>query len=114
MRIPGRRSYDIVLLLLRIILGDIYAIQEFFVKAMKEFTGIAFSTTTTKPKETRVPIHIVAKCAVTAIASFVKHVPTNRRRLNSGIYNVLGQIEVGIGHETRRRGCFFGQFLIHG
>ena len=94
--------------LLRMTLRGIYTIQQFFVKAVEEFTGIAFPTTTSKPKETSMPIHIVAKRTVTAVASFVKHMTTDWGRRHGRIYNVLRNIEVGIRHKTSRRGCLFG------
>jgi hypothetical protein len=109
-----RRRSCLAAPLLRMILRGIYAIQQFFVKAVEKFTGAAFPTSASKPEETGMPFYIVAECTVTAVASIVKHVTTDGGCRHGRIYNVLGEIKIGISHETRRRRCFLGEFLVHG
>lgn len=101
-------------LLFRLVFRPVNPIQQLFVKTVQKFTGASLSTATSEPKETRVGFHVVAKRTIAPVTPIVKHVATDWGLRQGGINNVLGEIKVRIGHETRRRSCFLREILVHG
>lgn len=83
-------------------------------KSVVKPTGIPLSAAATEPKETGVAFHVVAEGTVAAVAPVVEHVPADRGGVHGGIDNVLGEVEVRVGHQTRFGGGFFREFLVHG
>ena len=80
---------------------------------MQKFTGGAFATTTSKPEETCVILHIVTEGTIAAVTPIVQHMATDWGRRHGRINNVLSEVEVGVCHDTCRSGSFLREFWIH-
>ena len=56
---------------------------------------------------------VVAELTIASIASVVEHVPTHGWRRHGAVHQILGDIEIKVGHQSSRSGGFFAEITVH-